>query len=107
MMNDKERGALKYVEDMTRHLLGFDKLVKTVAVKENHQHRYFEFQSTRYTLDDHLFRPAVVEMSMDRKVLLEMENGLDDETAQKRLETLGPNFIQVKVPKFLQAFWEE
>lgn len=92
---------------MTRQLLGFDKLVKTVAVKENHQHRYFEFQSTRYTLEEHMFRPAVIEMSTDRKVLLGMENGLDNNTAQKRLDTVGPNFIQVKVPSFIQAFWEE
>ncbi|KAI8973640.1 hypothetical protein BDF20DRAFT_907125 [Mycotypha africana] len=39
--------------------------------------------------------------------LLEMKNGLDSQTAAARLEALGPNFIEVTVPTFLHALWEE
>ncbi len=108
MMNANEGPhRLKVIENVTRHLLGFDKLVKTVPVMENKQHRYFEFQSTRYTLSGHQFKPAQVDMSTDKNVLVAMEHGLDSDTARKRLETLGPNFIQVIVPSFFKAFWEE
>ena len=109
VMESEGKHRFKVVEDLTRHLLGFDMLVKTVAVMENNQHRYFEFQSTRYSLDPstNAFKPAFINISMDRKDLLGMEAGLDDETAQNRLETLGPNFIQVRVPNFIKAFWQE
>ncbi|KAI8641895.1 hypothetical protein BD408DRAFT_345182 [Parasitella parasitica] len=36
-----------------------------------------------------------------------MSQGLDSNTAQVRLQSLGPNFIQVKVPSFVHALWEE
>jgi hypothetical protein len=101
--------ALKKLENVTRQLLGFDVLVKTVPVLENNQHRYFEFQSTRYNFDlmTHSFKPAIIDISLNPSDLLKMDRGLGSQTAQSRLETLGPNFIQVKVPSFLKAFWQE
>lgn len=100
---------LKKLENITRQLLGFDMLVKTVPVLKNEQHRYFEFQSTRYNYDltTNTFKPAIIDISMNPSDLLKMNAGLDNQTAQSRLETLGPNFIQVKVPTFIKAFWQE
>ncbi|GAA5816760.1 hypothetical protein MFLAVUS_010292 [Mucor flavus] len=107
--NDQsDSNSLKKLEATIRKAWGFDVLVKTVpVVKNSKSHRYFEFQSTRYNLKQNVFQPATVEMSMKPNDLLNSSHGLDSRTAASRLETLGPNFIEVKVPSFLKAFWEE
>lgn len=98
---------LKKLENFIRSCFGFDVLVMTVPVMKNKHHCYFEFQSTRYNLIQSKFLPAVIHISLDPKDLLNMHQGLTDTVAQSRLETLGPNFIEVKVPSFLKAFWQE
>lgn len=107
MMSNDNTHPLKKIENTMRQLFGFDVLVKTVPVMKNNQHRYFEFQSTRYNFNHVKFLPAVIDISLNPKDLLNMDAGLDDITAQSRLETLGPNFIEVKVPGFFKAFWQE
>lgn len=110
MLNNDQNddNPLKKLEAAIRKAWGFDILVKTVpVVKNSKSRRYFEFQSTRYNLKQNVFQPATVEMSMKPNDLLNSAHGLDNITAASRLETLGPNFIEVKVPSFLKAFWEE
>ncbi|OAD04089.1 hypothetical protein MUCCIDRAFT_82030 [Mucor lusitanicus CBS 277.49] len=106
--------ALLKFEDMTRHILGFDTLTTTVPVVKldnQQQQRYFEFQSTRYHYEatTQTFEPVDINsfFSMKPRDLITMKQGLDDATAQSRLQALGPNFIEVKVPTFLQALWDE
>lgn len=107
MMSSNNTHPLKKLENFLRESFGFDVLVMTVPVMKNNQHRYFEFQSTRYNFKQTRFQPAVIDISLNPKDLLKMNAGLNDITAQSRLETLGPNFIEVKVPGFLKAFWQE
>ncbi|CEP13878.1 hypothetical protein [Parasitella parasitica] len=103
--------ALSKCENMTRQLLGFDTLTTTVPVVKSDDQHYFEFQSTRYHYDirQQKFQPVDVEklFSMKPHDLVKMDQGLDSSTAQARLQSLGPNFIQVRVPSFAQALWEE
>ncbi|KAG0829246.1 hypothetical protein G6F19_007837 [Rhizopus arrhizus] len=108
-ISDRRR-PLAVLEHVVRQLLGLDTLTKTVSVQVDSQgHRYFEFQSTRYTLDFALrrFVPAVVDMSRRQVDLVRMDQGLDSMTARRRLELIGPNFIEVRVPSFLEACWQE
>ncbi|CEG75750.1 hypothetical protein RMATCC62417_10742 [Rhizopus microsporus] len=101
---------LANLEFLLREILGFDTLTKTVSVQRDSQgNKYFEFQSTRYTFNTHLnqFTPAVVQISLNPVDLLGMAAGLDSETAKQRLELIGPNFIKVQVPSFLEACWQE
>lgn len=101
---------LASLEFLLREILGFDTLTKTVSVQRDSQgNKYFEFQSTRYTFNTHLnqFTPAVVQISLNPEDLLGMAVGLDSETAKQRLELIGPNFIKVQVPSFLEACWQE
>ncbi|KAK4515331.1 AdoMet-homocysteine methyltransferase [Mucor velutinosus] len=116
MKSESERSvimpALSKFESMTRQLLGFDTLTTTVpVVKLDDQQRYFEFQSTRYHYEatTQTFEPVDIKkfFSMKPQDLVTMKKGLDDATTQTRLQSLGPNFIEVKVPSFLQALWEE
>lgn len=110
--------ALLKFENITRHLLGFDTLTTTVPVvklddqqQQQQQQRYFEFQSTRYHYEatTQKFEPVNIStfFSMKPHDLMSMKQGLDNATTQSRLQALGPNFIEVKVPSFLQALWEE
>jgi hypothetical protein len=104
--------ALASLESIMRQLLGFDMLTTTVPVnKTDTGHCYFEFQSTRYHLDPHTqtFKPAVIAdfFSMYPRDLIDMSEGLESGLAKARLQTLGPNFIEVLVPSFIHAFWEE
>ncbi|GAN01913.1 P-type ATPase (P-ATPase) Superfamily [Mucor ambiguus] len=104
--------ALSKFENTTRQLLGFDTLTTTVPiVKLDDQQRYFEFQSTRYHYEatTQTFEPVDIKkfFSMKSQDLITMKQGLDDATTQTRLQALGSNFIEVKVPSFLQALWEE
>jgi cation-transporting ATPase 13A3/4/5 len=98
-------------ENMTRQLLGFDTLTTTVPVIKSDEKSYFEFQSTRYHFDEikQVFEPVDIKnfFSMKPQDLIKMNQGLDSKTSQIRLQLLGPNFIEVKVPSFLQALWEE
>lgn len=107
MMSNGDTHPLKKLENLLRDLFGFDKLVMTVPVMKNNQRRYFEFQSTRYNFEHNKFLPAVINISLNPEDLLKMNAGLDNISAQSRLETLGPNFIEVKVPGFFKAFWQE
>lgn len=113
--NDKGGGlmpALASLETIMRQLLGFDMLTTTVPVKKTDTgHCYFEFQSTRYHLDQQTqtFKPAAVAdfFRMHPQNLINMSQGLESNVALSRLQTLGPNFIEVLVPTFIRAFWEE
>lgn len=108
LSSDQNDSPFRRIETYLRKACGFDVLVKTVPVMKNSQKDpYFEFQSTRYNFDQTRFQPANIEMSMNAKDLINASGGLDNRTARLRLETLGPNFIEVKVPSFLKAFWEE
>jgi cation-transporting ATPase 13A3/4/5 len=99
--------GVAWLERFARRWFDLDHLVKTVPVQKNgNGDRYFEFQSTRYTCVDGRFEPAVIDMSMKVDKLREM-NGLSQSVAACRLEQMGPNFIQVVVPGFFSALWEE
>lgn len=103
--------ALLKFENMARQLFGFDTLTTTVPVIKSDGQRYFEFQSTRYHFDEikQVFEPVDIKkfFSMKPQDLINMNQGLDSDTTQVRLQALGSNFIEVKVPSFFQALWEE
>ncbi|OBZ88831.1 putative cation-transporting ATPase 13A3 [Choanephora cucurbitarum] len=102
---------LGHFEDVVRQWLGFDALVVTVPVLYLQDTKYFEFQSTRYYFDGatQQFQPVNINtfFSWHPQALLEMHQGLDESIASARVNILGPNFIDVNVPSFFKALWEE
>ncbi|KAI8379410.1 uncharacterized protein BYT42DRAFT_568700 [Radiomyces spectabilis] len=101
---------LQSIESAIRRHLKFDMFIVTSPVhRTTLKHRYFEFQSTRYMFNTRLctFEPSSIDLGTDPAHLLKMQAGLSMETANERMEMLGPNFIAVQVPHFVQALWEE
>ncbi|KAI8803941.1 hypothetical protein BJ742DRAFT_826606 [Cladochytrium replicatum] len=99
-------------EDELRGLLGFKSFISTENVQiipSNPPTRYIEHQSSRYVLDaeSKTFAPFVYDLGKTNGEILQKATGLVQLEAQKRLLFIGQNFIEVNVPPFPLALWNE
>ncbi|ORZ08661.1 hypothetical protein BCR42DRAFT_462848 [Absidia repens] len=101
--------SLQSLETQLRSVLGFDAFVDTRRINAStlDHRRYFEFQSTRYVYQNNTFAPATLQLGSDVPHLLAMATGLSEKDALERLDLIGPNFIAVHVPSFIEALWQE
>lgn len=90
-------------EARLRRMLGLDYIVVTLPVKKSDTNRrYFEYHSARYIYqtETNTFEQLPISVSLSSQ-------GLSTQEAQERMDLVGPNVIDVHVPSFLKAMWEE
>ncbi|KAJ1877768.1 hypothetical protein LPJ57_003776, partial [Coemansia sp. RSA 486] len=113
MLIDESNWIQKQVNRLTDALvilLSRDREYTTCPVSRTTQGRhYFTYQCTRYVYDDDMqqYSPFDFELGTSNNELLDRGEGLTSEEAAFRLELIGPNFIEVKVPGVFGAFARE
>ncbi|KAJ2703883.1 hypothetical protein FB645_003760, partial [Coemansia sp. IMI 203386] len=113
MLIDESTWIQKQINRLTDALvilLSRDREYTTCPVSHTTQGRhYFTYQCTRYVYDDDMqqYSPFEFELGTRNKELLDCGDGLTSEEAAFRLELIGPNFIEVKVPGVFGAFARE
>ncbi|KAJ2368031.1 hypothetical protein H4S01_001815, partial [Coemansia sp. RSA 2610] len=87
-----------------------DKEYTTCPVERTSEGRfYFTYQCTRYVLDEQTqqYAPYEFDLGSGHRGLIDQAGGLSSTEASYRLELVGPNFIEVKVPNIFGAFARE
>ncbi|KAJ2827433.1 hypothetical protein IWW50_001891, partial [Coemansia erecta] len=90
--------------------LSRDKEYTTCPIERTSEGRaYFTYQCTRYVLDEQTkqYAPYEFDLGTSHRGLIDQASGLSSTDAAYRLELVGPNFIEVKVPNILGAFVRE
>ncbi|OZJ06188.1 hypothetical protein BZG36_01004 [Bifiguratus adelaidae] len=112
MLGD-DGGTFKWLDNLTeaiRRGCRWDYNITTAPIQYTKLGRpFFVYQCTRYVYDEvkKTYTPYGFELGATHAQLLEHVGGLKEEEAANRLELLGPNFIEVKVPNFFQAMFNE
>ncbi|KAJ1641765.1 hypothetical protein LPJ64_006305, partial [Coemansia asiatica] len=113
MLIDESTWIQKQVNRLTDALvvlLSRDREYTTCPVSRTTQGRqYFTYQCTRYVYDTDMqqYSPFEFDLGTSNRSLLAHGEGLTSEEAAFRLELVGPNFIEVKVPGVFAAFVRE
>ncbi|KAJ2627719.1 hypothetical protein IW137_005576, partial [Coemansia sp. RSA 1287] len=70
---------------------------------------YFTYQCTRYVFDEQTqqYAPYEFDLGTSHRRLIQQADGLSGAEVAYRLELVGPNFIEVKVPSIPAAFVRE
>ncbi|KAJ2150961.1 hypothetical protein J3F82_003652, partial [Coemansia sp. RSA 637] len=90
--------------------LSRDKEYTTCPIEKTSEGRiYFTYQCTRYVLDEQTqqYAPYEFDLGTIHRRLIQQADGLSGAEVAYRLELVGPNFIEVKVPSIPAAFARE
>jgi hypothetical protein len=101
---------VRYLEQTAKHIVGLDVVVTIVPLKiTSRGTKYFIYQCTRYVYhpETELFSPHQIQLGETNAELATLTKGLTTEEARLREELIGPNFIEVYVPSFLFAIFQE
>ncbi|KAJ1726975.1 hypothetical protein LPJ61_004837, partial [Coemansia biformis] len=93
-----------------RVALSRDKEFTTCPVERTSKGRaFFTYQCTRYVLDEQAlqFAPFEFDLGTCHSALVAQAGGLSAAEAAYRLELVGPNFVEVRVPGLYRAFVRE
>ncbi|KAJ2609345.1 hypothetical protein H4S08_004092 [Coemansia sp. RSA 1365] len=113
MMEESTNWLQRHINIFTERLtvaLSRDKERTTCPVEKTSEGRiFFTYQCTRYVFDDHIqqYAPFEFDLGTNHHKLIAQADGLTSEQAAYRLELVGPNFIEVKVPGLFGAFVRE
>jgi cation-transporting ATPase 13A3/4/5 len=95
---------------MQKYIVG-DRIQHVMNIRQSQEGtRFYEFQCTRYAYyqESNSFEEIKVELpSKHTDIHAACQQGLHDEDIKWRLERVGPNFIQVHVPRFMIALGRE
>ncbi|KAJ1975174.1 hypothetical protein H4R34_004436 [Dimargaris verticillata] len=102
---------LRIWERRLQRITGHGVVVKTAQIAQTattHQN-YFEFQCTRYVYHPQhdQFLPCQLTVGDTHAGLFAQRHGISSDTAARRQDAIGPNFIHVAVPNFARALLEE
>lgn len=101
---------VRYLEHTAKHLVGLDVVVAVAPLKmTSNGTKYFVYQCTRYVYhpETELFSPHHFQLGDTNAELASLTKGLTKEEARFREELIGPNFIEVYVPNFFFAMFQE
>lgn len=101
---------VRYLEHTAKHLVGLDVVVTVAPLqKTSTGTKYFIYQCTRYVYHPktELFSPHQFHLGDTNAELASLTKGLTAEEATAKEELIGPNFIEVYVPNFLIAMFQE
>ncbi|KAJ1774813.1 hypothetical protein LPJ67_006754, partial [Coemansia sp. RSA 1938] len=90
--------------------LSRDKEYTTCPIEKTSEGRiYFTYQCTRYVFDEQTqqYAPYEFDLGTSHRRLIQQADGLSGAEVAYRLELVGPNFIEVKVPSIPAAFARE
>ncbi|KAJ2122022.1 hypothetical protein IW147_003721, partial [Coemansia sp. RSA 720] len=107
---NKLQHSINMFAERLRTRLGRDKEHTTCPIKKTSEGRiYFTYQCTRYVLDEQTqqYAPYEFDLGTSHRRLIEQADGLSGAEVAYRLELVGPNFIEVKVPSIPVAFARE
>ncbi|CAO0791257.1 unnamed protein product [Mucor circinelloides] len=107
---DKLMEFVRYLEMTAKRIAGMDVVVTNAPLKfTSSGTKYFIYQCTRYVYhpETELFSPHQFHLGETNAELASITQGLTTEEAQKREELIGPNFIEVYVPNFVVAMFQE
>ncbi|RKP14076.1 E1-E2 ATPase-domain-containing protein, partial [Piptocephalis cylindrospora] len=118
VMDEEESGHggirwLRFIrryQDHVSHYLGMDKVVENMPVRHTSSgQRYFEFRCVRYVFSAGQFAPWSAPVGGTHGEFYDrgQGKGLGEASAKELLDLLGPNFISVRVPGFIQALKQE
>ena len=101
---------VRRVEGTAKRIVGMDVVVTNAPLKKTSSGtKYFIYQCTRYVYhpETELFSPHQVHLGDTNAELASLTQGLTTEDARHREELIGPNFIEVYVPNFVVAMFQE
>jgi cation-transporting ATPase 13A3/4/5 len=101
---------VRYMERTAKHIVGMDVVVNNAPLKKTSSGtKYFIYQCTRYVYhpETELFSPHKIHLGDTNGELATLTQGLTTEEARQREELIGPNFIEVYVPNFVIALFQE
>ncbi|KAJ2495666.1 hypothetical protein GGH96_006306, partial [Coemansia sp. RSA 1972] len=107
---NKLQHKINMFAERLRIRLGRDKEYTTCLIEKTSEGRiYFTYQCTRYVLDEQTqqYAPYEFDLGTSHRRLVEQAGGLTGAEVAYRLELVGPNFIEVKVPNIFAAFARE
>lgn len=108
--SDKVMDFVRYLEATAKRIAGMDVVVTNAPLKlTSSGTKYFIYQCTRYVYhpETELFSPHQFHLGETNAELANLNKGLSTEEARLRQELIGPNFIEVYVPNFLMALFQE
>ncbi|KAI8987690.1 hypothetical protein BDF20DRAFT_815326, partial [Mycotypha africana] len=112
-LDDESDGVMNLVrrlEKKAKHILGLDVVVNSAPLKQTSSGtKYFIYQCTRYIYhaETDFFTPHQIDLGGTIGQLAALDQGLTTDEARRREELIGPNFIEVYVPNFLVALFQE
>lgn len=101
---------VRYLEKTAKHMIGTDIMVTILPLKKtSNGTKYFIYQCTRYVYSPEMdqFRPHKFHLGTTHSELANLVDGLSTQEANSREELVGPNFIEVYVPNFVVALFQE
>ncbi|KAJ2284580.1 hypothetical protein IW139_006539, partial [Coemansia sp. RSA 353] len=107
---NKLQRSINTFSERLRTRLGRDKEYTTCPIEKTSEGRiYFTYQCTRYVLDEQTqqYAPYEFDIGTSHRRLIQQADGLSGAEVAYRLELVGPNFIEVKVPSIPAAFVRE
>lgn len=101
---------VRYLETTAKRIAGMDVIVTNAPLKSTSSGtKYFIYQCTRYVYqpETEIFSPHQIHLGDTNAELAKLNQGLSTEEARLRQELIGPNFIEVYVPNFSRALFQE
>ncbi|RCI01675.1 hypothetical protein CU098_004923 [Rhizopus stolonifer] len=101
---------VRYLEKTAKHWVGLDVVVTIAPLKlTSSGTKYFVYQCTRYVYhpETELFLPHQYHVGATHAQLASSTQGLTSTEASLAAELIGPNFIEVYVPNFIVALFQE
>ncbi|KAI7873218.1 uncharacterized protein EV154DRAFT_100788 [Mucor mucedo] len=108
--SDKVMDFVRYLETTAKRIAGMDVIVTNAPLKSTSSGtKYFIYQCTRYVYqpETEIFSPHQIHLGDTNAELAKLNQGLSTEEARLRQELIGPNFIEVYVPNFSRALFQE
>jgi cation-transporting ATPase 13A3/4/5 len=108
--SDKLMDLVRKFEEFAKHMAGLDVMVTNAPLRyTSGGTKYFVYQCTRYVYhpETELFSPHQFHLGDTNAELAILNNGLSSQEAASREELIGPNFIEVYVPNFVFAMFQE
>ncbi|GAA5815595.1 hypothetical protein MFLAVUS_009107 [Mucor flavus] len=113
LLQDQSNRVMDFVRELEKrgkHIAGMDVVVTNVPLKKTSSGtKYFVYQCTRFVYhpETEIFTPHQFHLGDTVGELAALTQGLTSEEASLRRELIGPNFIEVYVPNFIVALFQE